>query len=81
MARKIKNWMRVLGISFLISNSFYFVLLFLKTYFAPNFRIIHDINFYGEAHFELILIIIQSIIIITTIPYLIKREAVEIAKA
>ena len=54
----IKLYMYALGVIALLLNLLFVTRIFLMAFFNPSYRYSMNMNFYGEATFEIILILI-----------------------
>lgn len=54
----IKNYLAIFGLLLLAGYSIVLTITFLVAYFHPSYSTLVLINFYGEAHFEFVLLCI-----------------------
>lgn len=73
MKIKHKIWIKVGGLTFMLAILFLMTLTFYTAYFNPSKTVLVEINRYGEANVEFILIIIGIILSIGA-SYLILNE-------
>lgn len=69
----MKKVIAFIGLTFLVANSTYWVFHFFRTYFAPNHRLIHDVNIAGEANMEAAFLIIQVLFMLPAAYFLLKN--------
>ena len=61
MKKKIKFHTKILGLIFVLAYTIFFIIFFLSAYFNPTYKTILWINAYGEAKYELIVLLLSII--------------------